>query len=128
MSLLATVPEKNSRAEIARLFYFVRDRVRYTRDIRGIETLQTPEKTLEYMQGDCDDQVTLLAAMLEIVGYQCRFVAIGYEPHRFSHVYLEVDAAQPGMPAKWIALDPTEKQALGWEPPKPVVRMVQAVD
>lgn len=123
LALLASVPQKNWRAEVSRLFYFVRDRVRYTRDIRGVETVQTPVKTLEYMQGDCDDQVTLLASMLETIGHPARFVAIGFMPHHFSHVYLEVMAPD----GRWIGLDPTEEKPLGWSPPKPVTRMVQEV-
>lgn len=123
LALIASVPQKNWRGEVSRLFYFVRDKIRYTKDIRGIETVQTPVKTLEYRQGDCDDQVTLLASMLETIGHPARFVAIGFKPHHFAHVYLETQMPTGG----WVALDPTEQKPLGWEPPNPVTRMVQAV-
>ena len=122
MALVATVPDKNYRAEITRVFTFVRDRVRYTKDVRGVETVQTPVKTLEYMQGDCDDQCTLLSAMLESIGFHTRFVAIGFAPNHYAHVYLQVlDGDQ------WTGLDPTEKVGVGWEPPNPVAVMVQPV-
>lgn len=119
LAILHGIPGKDFRSEIERLFYWVRDNIRYTRDVRGVETVQSPEKTLEYRQGDCDDQCTLLAAMLESVGHPARFVAVGFRPHHFSHVYVEVHT-----PRGWVALDPTENVAVGWAPPNPVTRMV----
>ncbi len=122
LTIVGAVPGKDFRGEIDRLFVWVRDNVRYTRDVRGVETVQTPAKTLEYMQGDCDDQVTLLAALLESVGIEARFKAVGFSPGTFQHVYLE--ARDNG---NWIALDPTEQVATGWFPPNPVETMIEAV-
>lgn len=122
LSIVGLVPGKNFRGEIDRIFVWVRDNVRYTRDVRGVETVQTPAKTLDYMQGDCDDQVTLLAALLESVGIQARFKAVGFRPHHYQHVYLE--ARDNG---DWIALDPTEQVPVGWEPPNPVTIMTEDV-
>lgn len=122
LSILGAVPGKDFRGEIDRIFSWVRDSIRYTRDVRGVETVQTPAKTLDYRQGDCDDQVTLLAALLESVGIQSRFKAVGFRPNHFQHVYLE--ARDNG---NWIALDPTEQVPVGWEPPNPVAVMIEDV-
>jgi len=127
LNIIGFVPGKNYRGEIDRIFIWVRDNIRYTRDVRGIETVQTPAKTLEYKQGDCDDQVTLLAALLESIGVQTRFKAVGFTPGHFQHVFLEAfDDTQRGQ-FKWIGLDPTEHVAAGWSPPNPQSVMIQEI-
>lgn len=122
LSILGAVPGKDFHGEIDRIYRWVRDNIRYTRDVRGVETVQTPEKTLQYKQGDCDDQVTLLSALLESVGVRTRFKAVGFRPGHFQHVYLE--ATNGG---KWIALDPTESVEAGWEPPNIQVSLLKEV-
>lgn len=105
-------PEKDWLGEIEILFRFVRDHIRYTLDVNGIETLQTPERTLILGHGDCDDKATLLAAMLESVGHPTRFHAIGERAGELSHVFVETRVGDD-----WIALDPTESLAeIGWSP------------
>lgn len=120
LELLAAVRPKDWRGEIDALFKFVRDSIRYTRDIRGLETLQTPPVTLEVAAGDCDDKSTLLAALLESVGHPTRFVAVGFRsPDSYSHVYVETRIG-----TRWMPLDPTVEHELGWMPRTPVARMV----
>ena len=126
MCIVGVVPGKHYRSEIDRIFIWVRDHVRYTRDVRGVETVQTPEKTLDYKQGDCDDQVTLLAALLESIGIRTRFKAVGFRPGHFQHVYLQAfDDEKP--PGQWIGLDPTEQVQIGWEPPNPASVMTEEI-
>lgn len=122
LAIVGAVPGKDFRSEMDRIFVFVRDNIRYTRDIVNVETVQTPAKTLDYKQGDCDDQVVLLAALLESVGIEARFKAVGFTPGHFQHVYLE--ARDNG---EWIGLDPTEQVAPGWEPPNPAAVMTQDI-
>src|SRR5258708_4017951 len=43
--LVSGLQQKNFVGEVKRLHAFVRDSIRYTRDIHGIETIQTPPKT-----------------------------------------------------------------------------------
>lgn len=113
--LVFLAPEKDERAEIEALFHFVRDSIRYTRDIHDVETLSTPDKTLAGRFGDCDDQVTLLCTLLESVGYPTRFVIAGYLGGAdFSHVYCQCFDGED-----WIDLDPTEMQPMGWAAPNP---------
>ena len=69
----------------------MQDNVQYVRDVRGVETLATPIKTLETMQGDCDDQAVLLASLLESIGHPTRFVAMAQTAlGPFVHVFTEM--------------------------------------
>lgn len=114
LDLTAELAQKDWPGEVRALFEFVRDRIRYVRDVRGVETVQTPDATLDIGAGDCDDKATLLAALLESIGYQTRFAAVGSRPGRYSHVFVE---ARERVGAPWIALDATEPVAAGWRPP-----------
>ena len=116
-------PEKSELHEVDALYSLVRDNIRYVRDVSGVETLMTPDKTLAARLGDCDDQSVLLAALLESVGYPTRFVVAGYQvPGQFEHVYLQVFAG-----GDWVDMDPTERKYLGWAPPDPVTLYVESV-
>jgi len=110
LDLVATAPAFDELAEVRRVFQYVRDHVRYVRDVNGVDTLQTPTATLERMQGDCDDKSLLLAALLESIGYATRFVVSATNPSRgANHVYLE--AWVPRV-SKWIPLEPSVRRFL----------------
>lgn len=112
INILRSVPSKNWLAEAEAIRRWVAGNIRYTRDVAGVETLQTPEVTLKMRAGDCDDQATLIAAMLESVGFETRIVAIGARDGDFDHVYVE--AAVPGR--GWLSVETTEPVTIGWEP------------
>lgn len=115
------LPDKDYGAEMTCLQHFVRDQIRYVRDIHEVETLQTPIRTLEIRSGDCDDKSTLLAALLASVGFPTRFVAVGFKDGPYSHVLAE---AQLG--TRWI---PLETIVAGREPgwfPEGVTRQMLA--
>ncbi len=111
LSLTNNRKQKDWAAEVRALHAFVRDRIRYVRDVRGVETLQTPEITLQLKAGDCDDKSVLLAAMLESIGHPTRFCAVGFRPDHFSHVLVETKIRD-----KWLPLETTEPVEAGWEP------------
>lgn len=124
--LVSHLPQKDHYNEARVLHEFVRDRIRYVRDIEGVETVHTPLQTLTQGYGDCDDKVTLEAALLRSIGLHSRFVAVGYSaPGQFEHVYLEVRLGPRD--TGWIASDPTEPVPFGWRPRKPVARMERHV-
>jgi hypothetical protein len=110
----------DSLGELAALFAFVRDQVRFTGDIVGVETLQAPHYTLHVMAGDCDDRAVLLVAMARSIGLPAnlRFRVIGANPRHpgvFSHVYVVAN-----IKGKDIALDPTYPSSrMGWQHPSP---------
>lgn len=94
------------------VFNYVQNNIGYIRDIRGVETIQTPVYTLQSKSGDCDDKSTLLATLLECIGFPTRFFAMGFSANNYSHVICEVN-----INGKWISLDATENKPLGWRPP-----------
>jgi transglutaminase-like putative cysteine protease len=118
LEIVNRVPgHKNFEGEAAALCRWVRDNIRYTRDVRDVETLQTPLKTLDIGQGDCDDQATLLSSLLEAVGFKTRFLAIKTATlGPFVHVICE---AYIGPERQWMPLETTEP----WEPGRFPVRV-----
>lgn len=104
-------PAKNWRAEAATVQAWVKRNIRYTRDVRGVETLQAPAYTLRVRSGDCDDHSMLAAALLEAIGHPTRFVAIGRAPGAYSHVYAETRIGP-----KWEALETTLNLPFGRAP------------
>lgn len=118
-------PAKDELHEVRTLFEFVRDQVRYVKDINGVETLSTPEITLAGRVGDCDDKTVLLCTLLECVGYPTRFVMTGYyTPGDFEHVYCQAFVPAIG---DWLDLDATEPQPMGYMPPDPITVFIEKV-
>lgn len=110
--------QKDTVSEVKALHAFVRDQIRYINDVSDVETIQTPDKTLELRAGDCDDKSTLICTLLESIGFKTRFVAIGFIWGEYSHVYAEVKLG-----TKWVALETTEPVELGWQPDPLAVKM-----
>lgn len=108
VSLTRGLRHKDYLKEAARIHRYVRDSIRYIKDIRGVETVQTPLKTIEIGQGDCDDKATLAAALMESIGHPTRLVAIGFRPGKFAHVYVEAQ-----IKGAWVAMETTEPWPLG---------------
>lgn len=109
--------------EAKRLHAWVRDRVKYVRDINDVETVQTPIKTLVDGSGDCDDQVVLFGSLLESIGHPVRFVAAAFQPGAaFAHVFLETRLGP-----YWVAGETTEKWVFGKRPPGIARHMVMKV-
>lgn len=103
--------------ELYSLQHFVRDRIRYVRDIHRVETVQTAVQTLKRGSGDCDDKAVLLATLLASIGFATRFWALGFEPGGpYSHAMLEARLGRG-----WIPLETIVPGAEpGWHPPNPV--------
>lgn len=111
LSLTESLFQKDVLSEIKEIYKFVRDRIRYIKDIRGIETLHSPDRILQLKQGDCDDKSILLCALLETIGIATRFVAVGRDPEKFQHVYVEAK-----LNSLWLPLETTEPVGIGWQP------------
>ncbi len=111
--IIRGLPPKKWMAEASAIQRWVRDNIRYTKDINGVETLHTAEKVLELGYGDCDDKTILVGSMLESVGHPVRIKAVGFSPGALSHVYPEVKLG-----AKWVPVETTmDGWELGKEPP-----------
>lgn len=112
LKLTKSLSQKNYPGEACAIHYFVRDQIRYVKDIRGIETIQTPLQTLRLRQGDCDDKSVLSAALLESLGHPTRFLAVGFSGKHLTHVITQTKIGE-----KWVSLETTEPVELGWTPP-----------
>lgn len=121
LSLVDTLQSKDFFGEISTLYNYVRSNIRYVHDIHGVETLHTAIKVLEKRQGDCDDQSILLASLLESIGHPTRFVAIGFIPGQYVHVYTETKYG-----TQWLALETTVAGVdIGWMPSGVKARMIR---
>lgn len=108
--------EQNDLKEIYTLLAFLRQNIRYTRDILDIETLIQPQIVLlKHPSMDCDDFAMTLASLLRTIGYKVRFKAIKSPgAKQIHHVYVEVFSPQQ---RKWIALDGIlKRKSLDFEP------------
>lgn len=122
-SILAEIPQKNWREEMRAIYNYVRDNIRYTQDIDGVETIKTPQLMIAEIRnrgmsyGDCDDHTVLLGALLKNAGYSVRLAimrSLWNKAGGYNHIYL-----QAGVPMtnQWVALDATAKQKpFGWQP------------
>lgn len=122
--LVRDLPQYDTLGEVRALHAFVRDAIRYTNDIRGVETVQTPRTTLETGVGDCDDKSLLLASLLESIGRPARFVAIDVGAGKLSHVLVETRVGRSG---KWLPLETIKPVPAGWWPPGVTKKMTAHV-
>lgn len=114
------VAPKDWSGEVKCLHNWVRDHIRYVRDIRDCETLRTPPEILRIRSGDCDDKSILLATMLEAVGYRTKFAALGVRGGDYSHVLPFVVLGTSKIPLETILdHDPRTGAVIepGWFPP-----------
>lgn len=98
--------------QVRRLQSFVQDTIRYISDPPDVELVQTPQYTLQQQAGDCDDQATLLAALLMATGHPAQFIAVGLSGQPLSHVLTQTLIGQ-----KWVSAETIIKKPLGWNPP-----------
>lgn len=114
LALTQGLKQKDKLGEIHALWNFVKNNIRYVRDINGVETIHTPEQILRQESGDCDDKSLLLASLLESIGHPSAFWAIGTKsPNRFSHVMAMTRIGSK----RWLPLETTENVPFLWRPP-----------
>lgn len=92
---------------------YVRDNIRYVKDVVGQETLSYPEETLFNSRGgDCDDMTILEIGLLGSIGLRSYPVVIGLVPGHFSHVYLhaEIPEGRHRQAGKTFAADPIMRE------------------
>lgn len=120
LSLTRHLHQKDYVSEARALQAYVRDNIRYIKDIRGVETIQTPVQTLRLGAGDCDDKATLVASLLESIGHPTLFLAVGFQKDKVSHVLVQTKIG-----TRWVCVECTENVPLGWCPPGIKARMIQ---
>ncbi len=128
LDLVSGLPPRQWMAEIRALHAFVKDQIRYVRDPVGLELVQSPDKTIEIAQGDCDDKATLLAALLTATGHPARFIAVGFNGDPLSHVLVQTKVDSTGNDSKdWISLETIIDRPVGWFPPDVTSRYILKV-
>jgi len=122
LQITSNIANKAYMEEVRAIQEYVRDHIRYVKDIRDVETVSTSEKTIEQGAGDCDDKALLAATLLETIGHPTRFVAVGYQENVYCHVLMETKVGN-----NWVAVETTENVPLGWYPPNMPARLVYHV-
>ncbi len=82
-------PHKNYDCYVYAIAKWIRDHIKYVKDVNGYETLQTPDNTLRIRGGDCDDHALLAATLFEAIGLKTYFKIVG-ENGKYKHIYVVV--------------------------------------
>lgn len=113
--ICAGLESKDYLSEILAVYYFVLAACRYMNDPRQIELVRAPWQVVaDILAGrrpslDCDDMVTLIAALLLAIGREVRIVTVAFRDmffngkRQYQHVVLQVREPRSGV---WILLDP----------------------
>jgi transglutaminase superfamily protein len=67
-------PAKDKMCQATAIGRWVQKNVIYVNE--GVETFQSPVRTLTYRRGDCDDFATLIASLLESIGIPSQLVGV----------------------------------------------------
>lgn len=84
--IVQACPEKDDLSEATALQNWVRSNIRYVGDVLDVETVQTPDYTLQERYGDCDDQSVLLCTLLLAIGIPAAYCALGTDGGPYCHV------------------------------------------
>ena len=104
---------KEYACEARTLHDYVRENVRYVKDIASVERLATPQRTL-FMEnaGDCDDSSIALCALLESIDHETRLILIDPDlSGKFTHVISQVRLGDT-----WYWMKTTRKVPFNWAP------------
>lgn len=123
--LIRWTPARDTRAMATAIDSWVRSHVRFTHDPVTVEVVADPALMLRDIEehglatGDCDDHVTLLAALLGAVGIDTQFVVLSQmpsdengRPADYGHVLLAYWDPKGG----WVTVDPITNKPHGWFP------------
>jgi hypothetical protein len=101
--------------EVRAIYNAVCRNVRFTRDVRGKETLREAPVIIRQRIGDCDDHVILLCSLLNAIGHRTRIITVAtasQDPSVFTHVYPEVF-----LEGQWVPIDAARRnRKLGRSP------------
>ena len=99
--------------EARTLHDYVREHVRYVKDIARVERFATPQRTL-FMEkaGDCDDSSIALSALLESIGHETGLILIDPDlTGKFTHVISRVRIGN-----KWYWMETIKNVPFNWTP------------
>ena len=93
------VPNQDQAAAARAIYAWVKNHVRYVPDPTDLETVQSPDVTLQLRAGDCDDHAALVIALANSIGIRGRYRVMGPDRRRFRHIYPELLVGQRWRPA-----------------------------
>lgn len=106
------IDSHNYASEALAIGQYVLNKVRYVRDVAGMEQLHDPLTLIDQLQrgtaqGDCDDMSLLVATLLLSVGHKPRFRIVRYRGQSgpYQHIYVVVYEKNRGQNVKRIVLD-----------------------
>lgn len=112
----AKVPSQHYIDEAKAIGRFIQKKVRYVRDIEGVETLHDPLTMIDQIkkgvaQGDCDDMALLIATLLLSVGHEPYFTIVKYQAGGpYAHIYVTVYERNWQSPKSRVVLDAIMKR------------------
>jgi hypothetical protein len=119
--LVRDLPDRDYNAEIAAIANYVKSNVRFTQDIKGMDTYFHPIRTLESGVADCDDFSILLGSLFESIGHPVRLKVVQTKnASDFDHIYplVNISDNETGETGNWIPVDLSVNKPIGWEVPK----------
>lgn len=114
------VPAFDFAGEARAVYEWVRQNIRFTRDVYGVETLHAAREIVRLGIGDCDDFTVLICSLLGNIGHRTRIVTISKpeDEKNFSHVF-----PQTCVNGNWITLDAARVHAAFGREPENVDRV-----
>ena len=86
---------------------WMQENIKYINE--GVETFQTPVRTITYRFGDCDDFASLTAALLGAIGIENELCGLEWAG-MYRHIFCRALVAVPGEGTRQIPLDSTLDQ------------------
>lgn len=69
------------------IWKYIKDNIKYVRDLIGIEQIRTPERLLSDKIGDCEDYSIFAASILKNLGYNPKFLVVAMDGG-YQHIYV----------------------------------------
>jgi hypothetical protein len=113
-----TIGDEAERAELSRIFWFVKNNIEYRQDPYHYDLYATAKRTLQVRAGDCDCHAILTSCLLSHIGYQAGAKLISPNGADW-HIYAVAGVYPRSAPTKILTLDTTQPDSYpGWEPPR----------
>lgn len=114
-------PERDDWCEVQAVYWFVRNHLRYTGDVRGLDTYQSLARSWQLRAADCDDFSIVYNAILTSGGFRTGVMIVAHDGATYNHVLgvveLPRNEARDGT-RHILGLDGTVPNATpGWFPP-----------
>lgn len=118
-------PERDDWCMVQGIYWWVRNHIRYTSDIYGIDLYQSFRRSAELGTGDCDDMTIAIMSLLLCAGFRAGAKIISQDGKVYGHVYAvaQMPSGEPvdrnASERRLVPLDATVPSAVpGWEAPK----------